>query len=121
MPHHQFRMLLILGLLLSGLSVARAASYTFTTLDVPGALHTQAWGINDRGHIAGLYVDNSANQDNHGFLYDGSRFTPLNVPFPGTILTRALGISNPGHIVGVYEAHGFEEGHGFLYIRVYPY
>jgi hypothetical protein len=50
MRRHQRCVLLIVGTLLRGLSAADAASYTFTTIDVPGALHTNAAGINDRGH-----------------------------------------------------------------------
>jgi hypothetical protein len=32
-----------------------AATYTFTTLDVPGAVQTQPYGVNDRGHVVGTY------------------------------------------------------------------
>jgi hypothetical protein len=55
MRRHQLRVLLILGAVLSGLSAAHAVSYTFTTIDVPGAQQTMAFVINDhganRGHV----------------------------------------------------------------------
>jgi len=37
---------------------------TYTTLDVPGAISTYAWGI-DGGNIVGVYSDDSGT---HGFL-----------------------------------------------------
>ena len=38
----------------------------FTTIDVPGALRTSAFGINARGDIAGGYTDTSG--ELHGYL-----------------------------------------------------
>jgi hypothetical protein len=38
----------------------------FTTIDVPGAVLTEASGINPRGDIVGDYIDSSGND--HGFL-----------------------------------------------------
>jgi probable HAF family extracellular repeat protein len=85
---------------------------TYTTLDAPGATHTQAYGINDvgLGQIVGAYSDGSVN---HGYTYDGSTYTTLDDPF-GTNGTQALGINNLGQIVGSYiDASG--HSHGFLY------
>ena len=48
---------------------------TYTTLDVPGATHTNAYGI-DGGNIVGYYNDGSYS----GFSYDGSTYTALDVP-----------------------------------------
>jgi probable HAF family extracellular repeat protein len=47
-------------------SASRAFSLTFTTIDLPGAAWTHAIGINNRGQIVGLSVDNSGTF--HGFL-----------------------------------------------------
>ena len=62
----------IVGMMLVGLlglvapsHLAYATDYTFTTLDVPGASFTYAFGINDAGQIVGYYIDNGAR---HGFL-----------------------------------------------------
>ena len=41
-----------------------AAEPTFTTIDVPGAIFTQAEGINPAGEITGFYCDDSTC---HGF------------------------------------------------------
>jgi uncharacterized membrane protein len=83
--------LLIVGALLRGLSAAHAASYTFTTIDVPGALHTIAFGINDRGQIVGCC------DGTQSFLLEDGQFTPLDVP------GLAVGINKQGQIVGVYQ------------------
>jgi uncharacterized membrane protein len=140
--------LLSLGLLLSAFTIARAASYTFTTIDVPfpGAQDTAARGINNRGQIVGGYSDNSLQLQGflddkglittiphtgpqsinnrrqitgfysdsrgiHGFLYDKSRFTTLDIP--GAILTQAFGINDRTQIVGDYRDQQGQH-HSFL-------
>ena len=80
---------------------------TFTTLDVPGAGLTFAFGINDAGQVAGLFSDSS--NVFHGFINTGGTFTTLDVP--GASLTDAFGINNAGQVVGVFSdssgTHGF--------------
>ncbi len=39
---------------------------TVTSVAVPGAIETDAWGINNRGQVAGWYVD--SDYKIHGFL-----------------------------------------------------
>jgi len=104
---------LSLSVLLSTLVAAHAASYTFTTIDVPNASRTLAFGINDGGQIVGFYEGASGY---HGFLYDSGIFTPLDIPFAGaaTGTTRAFGLNNRGQIVGAYSAQSRD--HGFLYV-----
>ena len=53
------------GLPPGGRHVAQAASFTFTPIDVPGAIYTEAYGINPRGQIVGPYFDSTRE---HGFL-----------------------------------------------------
>jgi hypothetical protein len=49
---------LSLSILLSTLVAAQDASYTFTTIDVPGAtMSTEAYGINNAGQIVGVFRD----------------------------------------------------------------
>jgi hypothetical protein len=50
---------LSLSLLLSALVAAQDASYTFTTIDVPGGNATQVFGINTLGQTVGYYIDAS--------------------------------------------------------------
>jgi hypothetical protein len=72
-----------LAVLVGILSVALpapAGSYAFTTIDVPGAVDTEAWGINTAGgQVAGVFRD--AGHKWHGYLRsaDGA-FTTIEVP-----------------------------------------
>jgi len=94
----------VAGCLTLFISASVHGSYTYTTLDVPGASLTRAYGIDD-GNIVGRYYDGS----HHGFSYDGSTYTTLDVP--GTSATFAYGIDG-SNIVGWYSSGGT---HGFSY------
>jgi probable HAF family extracellular repeat protein len=109
MSRHLFLALLVtLGFLLGGRHGAQAASFAFTPLDVPGAISTEARGINPRGQIVGIYADSTGE---HGFLYDRGVFTTIEVP--GASGTQAFGINPRGQIVGLYfDSTGGQ--HGFL-------
>jgi probable HAF family extracellular repeat protein len=87
-----------IGVLLASASPVKAAAYTFTEFDVPGAVgFTAAFGINDVGQIVGFYFDGM--NVGHGFLRDPSgSFTTIDVP--GAMQTSANGINNFGQIVG---------------------
>jgi probable HAF family extracellular repeat protein len=90
---------LSLSLVLSVVAAAHAASYTFTTIDVPNALATQAIGINNQGQVLGYYsLDNDPSAFPHGFLYDKGRITTIDVP--GALYTMVQEINNRGQIVG---------------------
>ena len=84
----------------SGLSNhAQATTYTFTTIDVPGARFTGAAGINDSGQIVGGY-SGPPDPHGHGFLDTSGSFSKIDVP--GATDTGAKGINNSGQIVGGY-------------------
>jgi probable HAF family extracellular repeat protein len=90
-------------------------TYTYTTLDDPlginGTNGTYAFGINDRGVVAGYYYDSSG--DAHGFRYSGGSYITLDYP-PGTSnQTFPEGINAKGQIVGWYNDGSSD--HGFLY------
>jgi hypothetical protein len=68
----------------------------FTTIDVPGAISTNANGINGRGEIVGIYIDN--NNVQHGFLLVDGAF--ITIDFPGASSTQLTGINRRGEIVG---------------------
>jgi uncharacterized membrane protein len=70
----------------------------FTTIDVPGASGTAAYGINGAGRIVGTYADSSGG---HGFLDVGGVFTTIDVP--GASGTGARGINGAGQIVGAFD------------------
>ena len=102
--------------LFAATSSANAAAYTFTTIDVPGALGSSgAAGINNAGQIVGGFADHAGP---HGYLDTGGSFTTIDVP--GASSTEALGISNAGQIVGDTQNRGGRPlllplGHGFFY------
>jgi probable HAF family extracellular repeat protein len=83
---------------------AWASSFNFIPIDVPGAINTNAYGINDRGSIVGDYTD--AAFRTHGFLYRNGSFTTIDVPNQSSqfadevISTSAYGVNNRGTIVG---------------------
>jgi uncharacterized membrane protein len=86
-----------------------------TTIDVPGALVTQASGINDLGQIVGDYFDGTTLR---GFVYDGTNFTTIEAP--GAFLTSVFRINNQGTIVGYYVVEtspGVFESHAFVATR----
>lgn len=93
---------LLLALMLAG--AAQAA--TWTAIDVPGAIGTQALGINSAGDIVGFYTDSG--HHSHGFLLKNGNFTTIDVP--GSFQTVARGINDSGLIVGSYDAIDFPRG-----------
>lgn len=106
------RLLLSLAAVFNG--VARADSYTFDTIDAPGATGTVACAINNSGQIVGTYSaagDGANSVNRHGFLYEGGSFSTIDVP--GAAATQALGVNDVGQIVGTYTDSSGE--HGFLY------
>ncbi len=62
----------------------------FTTVNFPKSTETQAIGINDKGHVVGLYVDSAGAQ--HGFVKKGTKYTSIDVK--GDSSTEAWGINN---------------------------
>ena len=89
----------------------RDAGGTFTTIDVPDATYTWAYGINGAGQVVGFFFPPYPS-NGHGFLRDtGGTFTTIDVP-GATGDTEAHGINNTGQIVGTFkDASGT---HGFL-------
>jgi len=83
----------------------------FTTFRVPddGPGGTTVFSINERGQIAGSYLDPDNNR--HGFLLSHGVYTTIDVP--GAELTAAEAISDAGELVGFFvDADG--SAHGFL-------
>jgi uncharacterized membrane protein len=78
-------------------SSPRAPLFTYVQFDVPSAVLTRPFGVNEAGQIVGVYRD--ASGFSHGFLRepDGT-YTTLD--YPGAIFTNAAGINARGEIVG---------------------
>jgi uncharacterized membrane protein len=102
------RELLLISMLAAvGAEASPALESTFTPIEAPGAIFTEALGINNRDQIVGMEVD--AGNIRHGFLLEHGVFTRIDVP--GASGTSANGINDLGQIVGWYvvglHAHGF--------------
>src|SRR6266480_1018332 len=89
-----------------------ARTFHFTTIDIRGAVATQAFGINARGDIVGEYVDGTSRS--HGYVIrDGDTTT---IDYPGAVFTHASAIGPGGDIVGFYRNAGEPavKSHGFM-------
>jgi uncharacterized membrane protein len=93
-------------------SAAEAShTFVFTSIDVPGALNTNAQGINPQGDVVGFYRDASKI---HGFVLSEGVYTTID--YPGAAFTDARGINGRGDIVGAYRMPGEPavNFHGYL-------
>lgn len=83
--------------------LARAADYTFITIDFPDAVNTLAWGINNKGEVVGHY--DSMGGKERGFLLSKGKFTTIHRlldPCPSSRTSTALRrINDNGLIAGV--------------------
>ena len=79
-----------------------------TGIAVPGAIVTEANGINNAGQIVGQYA---ANGTGYGFLYDNGVYTTLAIPADYVF---AEDINDSGQIVGFYDNFSNNTEYGFL-------
>lgn len=102
-----------------------APTFSWSSIDVPGALATQPQGINAGGDISGWYVD--ASRHTHGFILHDGAFTQ--VDYPGADNTTLRGIGPDGTVLGTYRndleeavaSHGFKRApDGTFEIVHYP-
>ena len=70
---------MVLSVVLSEVMSAHA-DYLYTTLDVPGAISSEAYGINDAGQIVGQFRTGGLTVQTHGFLFSGGGYNQLDVP-----------------------------------------
>ena len=89
--------------------------FQFMTIDVPGAVFTNAQGINSLGDIVGIYVDAAGKR--HGFELSDGDF--ISIDYPGATVTDARGINRRGEIVGAFmnAPGGPPNMHGYLLKR----
>jgi len=110
MKHAIALMLLVLGIFDSSEIIhAGPITYTFQTINLPGAGSTGLSDINDAGQIVG-YATNANPAREHGFVYSDGTFTSLDLPGANPVFTYPHGINDSGQIVGSYN-----QIHGFLY------
>src|SRR5687768_9254911 len=68
----------------------------FTRIDVPGAVRTQPFGINNHGQIVGVYTDNTGT---YAFLLSNGALTTINPPGALFQFITAFDIDDRGRIV----------------------
>jgi probable HAF family extracellular repeat protein len=83
---------------------------TSTKIDIPGAIKTQASGINDNGVIVGSYESCSGSCAFHAYAQLEGKYVSFD--YPGATDSFAVAINKAGQIVGQYELsdltwHGF--------------
>src|SRR5579863_872444 len=88
-------------------------TFTFTKANIPGALQTYTYGVNNAGVMVGSYRDKSTG---HGYILNGKKLTKLDDPKGQSGSTIANGLNPNGAIsvVGVYST-GSGTTVGFLY------
>src|SRR5215471_11488543 len=77
---------------------APALTFTFKTIQIPGASSTGVYGINNSGVMVGSYVDGQGKR--HGFMLAGAVLT--NIDDPNGTNTYCFAINKSGVIVGEY-------------------
>ena len=102
-------------------TAAIAVADTYTSIDVPGAISTDASGINSSGEIVGTYTD--ARDIVHGFRLDRGVF--VTIDHPGATNTTAISIDNRGDVAGFFldsanHWHGFLLSGGQFFVQDYP-
>jgi len=88
-------------------------TFTFTKANIPGALQTHTYGVNNAGVMVGTYRDKSSG---HGYILNGKKLTKLDDPKgqPGSTIAYSLNPNGAISVVGVYStASGTTVG--FLY------
>jgi hypothetical protein len=104
-----------IAVLLLASSLFAQSSYTFTSIDYPGAILTRAFDINDAGVIVGVF--RLPGGSNSGFLFRNGKFTELPLPDPDAAFETARGMNNRGDVVGFFALNADGSEHGFLFSR----
>jgi hypothetical protein len=106
-----------------GVMSALGQSFSFSSVNYPGAVFTVPQGINPGGDIVGLYGDSAG--ITHGFVLRKGE-EPAGIDYPDSqagghvIYTDARGISPGGDIVGFYFVQGEDPSvaaHGYMLRR----
>ncbi len=111
MKNRKAAVAILIAIISGTATAARADSYNFITINVPGLTNTVATDINNRGQIVG-YGTGSGGQT--GFLDQAGIFTGIS--FAGASTTTVNGLNDAGRLVGTYSnstgSHGFEYSGG---------
>jgi uncharacterized membrane protein len=108
-------LMLLLTVVAASAADAPKLTFKFSKADVPGALQTTPFSVNNAGIMVGWYEDTGGNYQ--GYILDGNHLTT--VDHPNSTFTTCSGVSQNGKI-GVVGVTGFYtnssgNGVGFLY------
>lgn len=109
-----------LAILLLTLSSRSFAQFSYAAINVPGAVATEARGINNNGEIVGFYKTAACTDYDikvpscpvKGFKYVNSAYLTLMVP--NSVSTAILGVNDLGDLVGFYKKSDGSQ-HGFIW------
>ncbi len=87
-----------------------AYSATYTSFDVPGAISTVLYGINNQGALVGVYTDSTSS---HAFFRSSSGVV-TEIAYPGAKYTIVNKVNNNNAVVGEY-ADTAGANHGFIW------
>lgn len=99
---------LLLVLTVATLAIPSYAQFTYAAINVPGAVATEARGINSSGEVAGFYRTTTCSDLNiqtpncptKGFKFVNGSYIKLMVP--GSVTTAIMGVNDLGDLVGFY-------------------
>ena len=112
---------LILAIIILLPSTLLAQTFTYARINVPGAVLTQARGINNTGEVVGFYETSTTCTDTDvrvptcptkGFkLVNG---TYIKLMLPNSVSTAIMGVNDLGDLTGFYKKSDGSE-HGFIW------
>lgn len=105
------RIALCIALFMAASLQTVAQTYTFTTIDIPGAERTTVSGINNAGDMVGYYSAGGPNT--RGFYYNAAQARFRKLDFPNSQTNGAYGINDGGEIVGT-DVTAIQNGYTFL-------
>ncbi|HZR65307.1 MAG TPA: hypothetical protein VFA85_09180 [Terriglobales bacterium] len=103
-------------------SMPAHAQFTYAPINVPGAVATEARGINNNGEVVGFYQTTTCTNTDvrvptcptKGFKFVNGKYVKLMVP--GSNSTAIMGVNDLGDLTGFYKkADGSE--HGFIWFH----
>lgn len=77
------------------------SSYSFTTIEYPGAARTVASDIDEQGRVVGWFA---AGDTVRGYIYANGEFSVIH--YPGAIVTQVTSIASDGSVSGAFRRPG---------------
>ena len=118
-------LVMVLVLTVVSLATPSHAQFTYAAVNVPGAVSTQARGINSGGEVVGFYKTAACADSNiqvpncptKGFKLVNGSYIKLMVP--GSVSTAIMGVNDLGDLVGFYSKMqtgcSLPVSHGFIW------